>query len=78
MKTQQIYNMAKYIQIGVTALRAPDGTPLPAVPLYIKVDDDVDEEQMQEPMITDFAGLCAKKYSEYINAKYKEEKNEIK
>lgn len=68
--------MAKYIQIGVTALRGPDGTPLPSVPLYIKVDDDVEEEQMQEPMITDFAGLCAKKYSEYVNAKSKsKEKN---
>lgn len=27
------------IQIGVTALRSPDGTFLPSVPLFIKVED---------------------------------------
>lgn len=26
----------KYIQVGVTAMRAPDGSFLPAVPLYIR------------------------------------------
>lgn len=67
--------MSKFVQIGVTALRAPDGTPLPAVPLYIKVDDDVDEVKMQEPMITDFAGLCAKKYREYILLEEEKTKN---
>ena len=27
----------KYVQVGETAARAPDGTFLPAVPLYVKV-----------------------------------------
>ncbi|MCL2575694.1 MAG: hypothetical protein FWE33_04600 [Defluviitaleaceae bacterium] len=31
----------RLVQCGQTALRAPDGTPLPAVPMYIIVGDDV-------------------------------------
>ena len=28
----------RYVQIGQAALRAPDGEPLPAVPLYVRVE----------------------------------------
>ena len=31
--------MSRYVQVGVAALRAPDGRPLPAVPLFIREDD---------------------------------------
>jgi len=35
----------KYICIGQAALRAPDGEPLPAVPLYVRVEgEDNDAE----------------------------------
>lgn len=64
--------MSKFVQVGVTSLRGPDGTYLPSVKIYIEVPDDKDEMEMEQNMITDFAGLNAKKYREYIE-KLKEE-----
>lgn len=64
--------MSKFVQIGTTALRGPDGCYLPSVKIYIEVPDDKDEMEMEQNMITDFAGLNAKKYREYIE-KLKEE-----
>lgn len=58
--------MSKFVQVGVTALRAPDGTCLPSVKLYVEVPDDKDEDKMEENILNDFAGLNAKKYREYI------------
>ncbi|MBS6562009.1 MAG: hypothetical protein KH328_01515 [Staphylococcus sp.] len=58
--------MSKFVQVGVTALRGPDGTYLPSVKLYVEVPDNKDENKMENNMVTDFAGLSAKKYREYV------------
>ena len=50
----------KYVQIGSSALRAPDGTPYPSVPIYIKVDESaVDPESgLTEGEKELFCGYC--------------------
>lgn len=54
----------KYIQVGMTAMRDPKTHEfLPAVPLYVKVDD-VGEEA-EKPMREDFAKLMALKFKQY-------------
>ncbi len=55
----------KYIQVGVTAMRGPDGKFLPAVPLYIKAEDGA--EEAEEELIHDFAHLLALRMKEYID-----------
>lgn len=71
--------MSKFVQVGVTALRAPDGTCLPSVKLYVEVSDDKDEVKMEENMINDFAGLNTKKYSQYVEERKRaQQRNERK
>lgn len=56
--------MEKYIQIGVTALRNPsDGSYLPAVPLYIKAEEDAAEGE--EQLIEDIGKLFADRMRRY-------------
>jgi hypothetical protein len=38
MKSVQNMGNSVFVCVGQTAMRAPDGAPLPAVPLYVKVD----------------------------------------
>ncbi|MDY4009931.1 MAG: hypothetical protein SOY94_13915 [Candidatus Limiplasma sp.] len=54
----------KYIQVGVTALRDPaTGEFLPAVPLYIKAEDGV--EEAEEKLIEDIGKLMAERIRRY-------------
>lgn len=53
-----------YIQVGETALRAPDGSFLPSVPLYVKAED-VGEEA-EERLIYDIGKLFAAKMKDYV------------
>lgn len=61
-----------FVQIGVTALRSPDGSFLPSVPLYVKVPaEDVSpggEYIGSEPVLQDVAEVFADKYRQYIKA----------
>ncbi|MBS1362714.1 MAG: hypothetical protein HPY96_00560 [Bacilli bacterium] len=61
--------MGDFVQIGVTALRNPDRSYMPSVKLYIEISNDVNEIELEKNMITDFAGICVKKYREYIQLK---------
>ena len=53
----------KYIQVGFTALRGPDGGYLPAVPLYIKAEGDAPEAE--EKLIEDLGTLFAQRIKAY-------------
>jgi hypothetical protein len=61
----------RLVQIGQTALRAPDGTFLPAQPLYIIVssaDADQADERFSEgegQAMTDVSGIFAEKFARY-------------
>lgn len=55
----------KYIQVGVTALRGPDGVFLPAVPLYIKAEDGA--EEAEEALIDDIGHLLALRMKTYVD-----------
>ena len=56
-----------YIQVGVTALRDPaTGDFLPEVPLYVKADEDT-EEDVQD-LITDLENLFRIRMEMYVNA----------
>lgn len=56
----------KYIQIGVTALRDPaTGEFLPAVPLYIKAEEDAEEAEAS--LISDIGNLLALRMKQYID-----------
>lgn len=55
----------KYIQVGVTALRRPDGGFLPAVPLYIKAEDGA--EEAEEALIDDIGHLLALRMKAYVD-----------
>lgn len=54
----------RYIQVGVTALRGPDGSFLPSVPLYIKATPEA--KAAEEALIQDIAGVLAQKMKQYI------------
>lgn len=62
----------RLVQIGQTALRAPDGSFLPAQPLYIIVEAAPDEPQDkpfstgEEELLTDVSGIFAKKFAQYV------------
>ena len=62
----------RLVQIGQTALRAPDGSFLPAQPLYIIVEAAPDEPQDkpfsagEERLLTDVSGIFAKKFAQYV------------
>ena len=55
----------KYIQIGVTALRGPDGHFLPAVPLYIKAEGGA--EEAEEKLIQYIGHLLALRMKAYMD-----------
>lgn len=55
----------RFEQIGITALRAPDGSFLPAVPLYVKTTAEV-VEQHETALVADVAGIFASKYKQYV------------
>ena len=55
----------QYIQVGVTALRGPDGSFLPAVPLYIKATPEA--KAAEEALIQDIAGVLAHKMKQYMD-----------
>ena len=55
----------KYIQVGVTALRGPDGNFLPAVPLYLKAEDGAAEAE--EKLIQDIGHLLALRMKAYMD-----------
>lgn len=58
-----------FVQVGVTAMRAPDGAFLPAVPLYIKAaDDEVTDDGHyigSEPALRDVAAIFADKFKQF-------------
>lgn len=74
-----------YVQIGVTALRAPNGEFLPSVPLYI---DQADAEKVnpfpckenqrsyEDYVIDDIAKKFAKKFGEYTERIKKAKKSQ--
>lgn len=55
----------RYIQVGVTALRGPDGSFLPAVPLYIK--ETPETKAAEEAFTKDVTGILAQKMKEYMD-----------
>lgn len=54
----------KFIQVGVTALRAPDGGFLPSVPLYIEETEAA--KAGQTALLEDAAALFGDKMKQYI------------
>ena len=67
----------RLVCVGQTALRAPDGTPLPAVPLYKIVDiSEVEEHKKSEPnppsvgesgLYEDIAAVFGEKFKAYVD-----------
>lgn len=53
----------QYIQVGFTAMRGPDGSYLPAVPIYIKAEEGAEESE--EKLIKDLANLTAHQIKAY-------------
>ena len=56
----------RYIQIGQTAARDPDGNFLPAVPVFAEVTPET--EARESRMIEDVGQLFARKMKSYIDA----------
>lgn len=54
----------EYIQIGVTALRAPDGSFLPAVPMYIRSTPET--KAAEEALTKDITGVLAQRMKLYM------------
>lgn len=54
----------QYIQVGVTALRAPDGSFLPSVPLYIKSTPET--KAAEEALTQDITGVLAQRMKLYM------------
>lgn len=62
----------KYIQIGVTSLRAPTGEFLPAVPLYIKTTEATTKNGLtpsEEAMLRDVASVFADRHFEMLETR---------
>lgn len=56
----------KYIQVGFTALRDPaTGDFLPAVPLYIKAEENA--EEAEQNLIDDIGNLLAQRIKTYMD-----------
>lgn len=55
------------VQIGIQALRAPDGTFLPSTPIYAEVPEVTSEglTPTEDEMISDIAKIFAKKFKQY-------------
>lgn len=59
---------ARYVQIGDTALRDPaTGDFLPAVPLYIRLNEGETEAIVTEPMVEGIAHLLALRMKRYVD-----------
>lgn len=60
-----------FTQIGVTALRGPDGEFLPAVPLYVESDRVKDLYAPGAPSagVDDIADIFSAKFKQYMDAK---------
>jgi len=58
-----------FIQIGLTALRAPDGTFLPSTPLYAEVSrvNDKGLAPVEEKTIGELSRIFAGKFKQYID-----------
>lgn len=54
----------EYTQVGVTALRAPDGSFLPAVALYIKKTPET--RAAEEALTQDITGVLAQRMKVYM------------
>lgn len=63
--------MEKFIQVGVAALRKPDGTYQPAVPLYVKADEQA-EAECNQGMAADAAGIFQPMWEQYMRGKTKD------
>ena len=55
----------EYIQVGVTAMRGPDGSFLPAVPLYIRADDSAKTGEAR--LTEDIGRLLAARMKAYVD-----------
>ena len=61
----------KYVQVGITALRAPDGSFLDPVPLYIKEEDageinpNTGRTVVEDLNLEQFAKMMAGKFKQY-------------
>ena len=61
--------MGKMVQVGTMALRSPDGTPLPAVPLYAEFPDkDINESGLTS--VTE--KHCDMIFEEFLYKKFKQ------
>lgn len=61
----------KFTQIGVTALRSPDGSFLPAVPLYVESDriEDLRTSGATATGLDDITEIFSAKFKQYIDGK---------
>jgi|BioPla2DNA2_1021312.scaffolds.fasta_scaffold16687_7 hypothetical protein len=59
----------EYIQVGVTALRGPDGSFLPSVPLYIRATPEA--KAAEEALIGDIASVLAERMKTYVEGNRK-------
>lgn len=58
-----------FVQIGITALRAPDGTFLPSVPIYAEVPKATDEglAPVEDKTVGELSRIFAGKFKQYID-----------
>ena len=54
---KEAHSVSEFIQVGVTALRNPDGSFQPSIPLYVRRDQTT--EQGREAMLKAFAAMMA-------------------
>lgn len=65
MKANQRKDTPEYIQVGVTAMRGPDGSFLPAVPLYIKSTPET--KAAEEALVGDITSVLAQRMKLYVD-----------
>jgi hypothetical protein len=63
----------KYVQVGETAARAPDGSFLPAVPLFVRVDETAinpanGQTAGESEFITDIAAVFKPHFKQYMDS----------
>lgn len=66
----------EYVQVGVTALRAPDGSFLPAVPLYIKATPEA--KAAEAALKRDITGILAQRMKPYMEQAARGKRKESK
>lgn len=54
-----------FVQVGVTALRGPDGKYLPAVPIYVEANQQ--SEEAERGLIEDLGKLFAAQMKQYVD-----------